>query len=107
MPTFPAESVGQLALNPPKSPLSDKEIRETARYILETNPNIRKPQALFFASHCTVGSFYTIQDYKKHARCVYETARTSMDNLAKEGFYRKLKFKNKFVYTPIKQGEKA
>ena len=107
VPAFPAESVGQLALNPPKSPLSDKEIRETARYILETNPNIRKPQALFFASHCTVGSFYTIQDYKKHARCVYETARTSMDNLAKEGFYRKLKFKNKFVYTPIKQGEKA
>ena len=105
--TFPAESAGQLALNPPKSPLSDKEIRETARYILETNPNIRKPQALFFASHCTVGSFYTIQDYKKHARCVYETARTSMDNLAKEGFYRKLKFKNKFVYTPIKQGEQA
>ena len=105
--SLPIETAGQLALNPPKSPLSDKEIRETARYILETNPNIRKPQALFFASHCTVGSYYTIQDYKKHARCVYETARTSMDNLAKEGFYRKLKFKNKFVYTPIKQGEQA
>jgi hypothetical protein len=73
---------------------------------VETNPRIRKPQALFFASHSSLGRYYTIQDYKRTIRCAYETARTSMDNLAAEGFYQKLQIKNKFVYTPIKQGEK-
>ncbi len=85
--------------------MSDKEIREYARYILETNPNIRKQQAFFYASHATLGRYYTIQDYKKATKCAYETARTSMDNLAAQGFYKKLQLKNKFVYTPIKQGE--
>lgn len=96
---------GEIALSAPKSTLSEKEIKETAKYILQTNPSIRKPQALFFASHCSIGHYYTIQDYKKATRCAYETARTSMDNLAAEGFYKKLQIKNKFVYTPIKQGE--
>ncbi|HBX24794.1 MAG TPA: hypothetical protein DEF61_00630 [Firmicutes bacterium] len=91
---------------PPKSGLSEKEIKETARYIVETNPNIKKAQAYFFAGHSTIGRYYTIQDYKKVTRCAYETARTSMDLLAEQGFYRKLQVKNKFVYTPIEQGEK-
>lgn len=102
VPLVPSEGI---ALVTPKATLSDKEIKETARYIIETNPSIRKTQALFFASHCTLGRYYTIQDYKKFARCAYETARTSMDHLAREGFYRKMQIKNKFVYTPIKQGE--
>ena len=89
----------------PKSELSDKEIRDAARYIRQTNPNIRKAQALFFAGHCTMGCYYTIQDYKRATKCAYETARTSMDNLAREGYYQKLQVKNKFVYKPIKQGE--
>ncbi len=89
----------------PGSSLSDKEVKETAKYLLETNPLLRKKQALFYASHCTIGRFYTIQDFKKAARCAYETARTSMDGLAELGFYEKKQIKNKFVYTPIKQGE--
>ena len=96
---------GSLALSLPKSNLSEKEMKEVARYILETHPNIRKGQANFFASHCTIGRYYTIQDYKKANKVAYETARTSMDNLALEGFYKKLQIKNKYVYTPIKQGE--
>ena len=95
-----------VAIFTPRPALSDKEAKEVARYILETHPNIRKAQANFYATHCTIGRYYTIQDYKKATRCVYETARTSMDNMAKEGFYKKLQFKNKFVYSPIKQGEK-
>lgn len=102
----PVDAVA-LAIASPRPAFSDKEVREVARYILETHPNVRRPQALFYASHCTLGRYYTIQDYKKATRCVYETARTSMDNLAKEGFYEKRQFKNKFVYTPIKQGEKS
>jgi hypothetical protein len=98
-------SSGPNALLKPKSSLSDKEIKETARYLLETNPLLRKKQALFYASHCALGRFYTIQDFKKASRCAYETARTSMDGLAELGFYEKKQVKNKFVYTPLKQGE--
>ncbi len=99
------ESKGKSAVTSPGSSLSDKEVKETAKYLLETNPLLRKKQALFYASHCTIGRFYTIQDFKKAARCAYETARTSMDGLAELGFYEKKQIKNKFVYTPIKQGE--
>ncbi len=99
------ESRGKSAISTPSSSLSDKEVKETARYLLETNPLLRKKQALFYASHCTLGRFYTIQDFKKATRCAYETARTSMDGLVELGFYVKKQIKNKFVYTPVRQGD--
>ncbi len=86
------------------SGLSEKEEKEYARYLLETNPLLTKGQARFYASHCTMGRYYVIQDYKRHARCAYETARTSMDKLAELGYYSKLQVKNKFVYTPKPRG---
>jgi hypothetical protein len=85
--------------------LSDKEIKEYTQYLLETNPALNKNQASFLANHCTMGRYYTIQQFKKFTRCAYETARTSMDKLAQERYYSKLQVKNKFVYTPIKKGE--
>ncbi len=97
---------GQRALTAPAAKLTDKEVKETAKYILETNPALKKSQALFYATHCTIGRYYSIEDYKKATRCAYETARTSMDSLAAEGFYKKYKIKKKYVYTPIKQGGK-
>lgn len=93
------------AISLPEKKLSEREVKEYARYIVETNPNIRRQQASFYANHSTLGRYYTIQDYKRTMKVAYETARTSMDNLAANGFYQKVKFKNKFVYTPIKQGE--
>lgn len=98
--------LGQRAIAAPSAKLTDKEIKETARYILETNPALKKSQATFYATHCTIGRYYSIEDYKKATRCAYETARTSMDSLAAEGFYKKYKIKKKYVYTPIKQGGK-
>lgn len=88
-----------------KDSLSKSEIKDYIRYLLETNPNLNKKQATFLANHCTPGRFYTIQQFKDFASCVYETARTSMDKLAQEGYYEKLQFKNKFVYSPIKKGK--
>ena len=100
---------GELALNVSKkgSQEKDAKAKERAKYILETHPILRKSQANFYSTHCTMGRYYTIQDFKKATRCAYETARTSMELLASEGLYKKLKIKNKFVYTPIliKQGE--
>lgn len=99
------EEFGLSAMTPPKSTFSEKEIKQLARYIEETHPLLRKPQAAFYASHCSIGRYYTISDYKSCAKCAYETARTSMDRLAEEGLYKKLKLKNKYVYTPRRSGE--
>ncbi len=85
--------------------LSKAERKDYIRYLLETNPNLNKKQAIFLANHNTQGRYYTIQQYKEFASCVYETARTSMDKLAQEGYYEKLQFKNKFVYSPVKKGK--
>lgn len=87
--------------NKPISDLSEKELKARELDILESDPYIKKGQAHFYVRHCTKGRFYTIQEYKKFEGCVYETARTSMDNLAMRGYYRREQIKNKFVYTPI------
>lgn len=81
--------------------LSEKEYKAKEIDLLESDPYLKKGQAHFYVRHCTKGKYYSIQQYKKAEGCVYETARTSMDNLAKQGYYRKEQIKNKFVYTPI------
>ena len=80
---------------------SDKVLKRMAQDLLEEDPFLKKGQAHFYVRHCTKGKYYTIQQYKKAEGCVYETARTSMDNLARLGYYRREQVKNKFVYTPI------
>lgn len=89
----------------PDNALSPSEIKEYAQYLIETNPRLSKKQAVFLANHCTVGRYYTVQDFKKSMKVVYETARTSMEKLANEGYYVKAQVKNKFVYTPRKKEE--
>ena len=69
--------------------------------LLEMDPMLKKSQAHFYVHHCTQGRYYTIQQFVKFEGCVYETGRTSMDDLAKLGYYRRDQIKNKFVYTPI------
>ena len=85
----------------PEDTPSDKQLRRMAQDLLEEDPLLKKGQAHFYVRHCTKGKYYTIQQYKKCEGCVYETARTSMDNLARLGYYRREQVKNKFVYTPI------
>ena len=80
---------------------TEKELRKAAEELLESDPMLRPGQAHFYVRHCVKGRYYTIQQYKKAEGCVYETARTSMDNLAKQGYYKREQVKNKFVYTPI------
>ena len=80
----------------------DKNFKQMEEDMLESDPELRSHQAHFYVRHCTLGKFYTIQQYKKAEGVVYETARTSMDNLAKKGYYKREQVKNKFVYTPVK-----
>ena len=82
---------------------SEEEARKVEQSITESNPNISRPQAYFYARHCTVGKYYTISQYKKEVGCAYETARNAMDKLVSEGYYAKEPYKNKFLYTPIKR----
>lgn len=71
--------------------------------LLKSNPNLKKKEAHFYSRHREIGKSYSIADYKKFNRCVYETARTSMDHLAELGYYEKIQIKNKFVYKTIER----
>lgn len=96
---------GELAL--PAFQLDDdkKTIEERTKKLLEVYPFLKKKEAHFYAAHCKIGSFYTIEDFKTSEDTVYETARSSMEDLAKKGFYRKEKQGKKFVYAPIPMKE--
>ena len=81
--------------------LDEKTAQRLEKHLLELDPRLKKGQAFFYARHCTLGMFYTIDQYKKATKCVYETARTSMDKLVEFGYYQKSPFGKKFVYTPV------
>lgn len=80
---------------------NESEIEILAKKLMSVYPQLKKKQAHFYAGHCQVGLNYTIEQFKKEEKSVYETARTSMEDLANRGFYRKLQIGKKFVYTPI------
>lgn len=85
------------------SSLDEPTAKRLEKQLLESDVFIKKGEAYFYARHCTLGMFYTIEQYKKANRCVYETARTSMEHLVKLGYYSKQQVGKKFVYTPIER----
>ena len=93
----------ELNVSLPKVPigLDEEDAAKIEEHLLEIFPTLKRGQAYFYARHCTIGKYYTISQYKKLLDVAYETARTSMDNLADLGFYRKEKLNNKFIYTPL------
>lgn len=93
----------QLAITNLTMGYSEEKAQKVEDYLLESNPNLSRSQAYFYARHCTMGNYYTIAQYKHETGCAYETARTSMDKLVSEGYYSKEGYKNKFLYTPIRR----
>lgn len=83
--------------------LDEKTALRLEKHLLELDVRLKKGQAAFYARHCTLGMYYTVDQYKKATKCVYETARTSMDKLVEFGYYEKGKAGKKFVYTPVKR----
>ena len=81
--------------------LDEKTASRLEKHLLELDVRLKKGQAYFYARHCTLGMYYTIEQYKKAVKCVYETARTSMEKLVEYGYYKKLEAGKKFVYTPV------
>lgn len=82
------------------------KVNDLTSKLLEVHPQLKRKQANFYVSHCTISLHYTIEQFKEAENTVYETARTSMEDLANRGFYKKEKIGNKFVYTPIPLKEK-
>lgn len=87
----------------PNFPISMEEdkIESLAHKLMEVHPHLKKKQAHFYAGHCQIGLHYTIEQFKQEEHTVYETARSSMEDLANRGFYKKELIGKKFVYTPI------
>ena len=81
--------------------IKDADVNDIVTNLIETYPSLKQTQAHFYATHCTIGKSYTIQQFKKMEMTSYETARTSMDYLTSLGFYGKEKLRNKFLYKPI------
>jgi Fic family protein len=84
-----------------ESTIGEVESNRLQQHLLETHPSMKKGEAFFYARHHTVGKYYTLSHYKQQLSCAYETARTSMEHLVQLGYYRKEKYKNKYVYTPV------
>ena len=82
---------------------NEREAQLLEQHLIESDPRLKKTEAHFFARHCTMGKFYTIDQFKKALNTAYETARKSMDGLVAYGYYRKEAIKNKFIYTPIRK----
>lgn len=93
----------ELAVSYIPQEIDEKAAKRLENHLLELDVRLKKGEAYFYARHCTIGMYYTIEQYRKALKCVYETARTSMDHLAELGYYKKTKYSKKYVYTPIKR----
>lgn len=99
----PSPYIGESNVALPVFPagLKKQDVEGIVTNLLEVYPYLKRTQAHFYACHCTIGKHYTISQFKKEENVAYETARTSMDFLAENGFYSKTKVRNKFVYSPV------
>lgn len=102
-PQEPSPYIGESNVALPVFPagLKEQDVEGIVTNLLEVYPYLKRTQAHFYACHCTIGKHYTISQFKKEENVAYETARTSMDFLAENGFYSKTKVRNKFVYSPV------
>lgn len=83
------------------SEMKEEEIDKKIEELLLLYPILKRKEAHFYITHSTIGYNYTINQFQTIEKTVYETARTSMDNLAKLGFYKKHHIGNKFFYAPV------
>ena len=94
----------ELAFDKIPTQLDEKAAARLEQHLLEMDPLLKKGEAHFYARHCTMHMYYTIEQYKKALGCAYETARTSMEHLVELHYYQKALVNNKkYVYTPIKK----
>ena len=92
-----------LAISNVPTGLSEEDAQKLETHLMELNPSLSRGQAYFYARHCTIGMYYTVDQYKKEVGCAYETARCNMNNLVLLGYYKKATLKKKYVYIPVKR----
>ena len=83
--------------------IDEAKAKRLEEHLLELDTRLSKKQAYFYARHCTLGKYYSIEQYKKACKCVYETARKGMEELTIFGYYKKIKVRKKFLYTPVRK----
>ena len=83
--------------------IDEAKAKRLEEHLLELDMRLSKKQAYFYARHCTLGKYYSIEQYKKACKCVYETARKGMEELTNYGYYKKIKVRKKFLYTPVRK----
>ena len=78
--------------------ISILEMELATKNIVNKNPFISYRQAKFFINHNDENVHYDLNHFRNFAKCSYETARYSMDNLVNHKFYNKEKIGKKFIY---------
>ncbi len=78
--------------------------REEAHYLkelrlLERYPTLKAYQAEFFEQHRKPGHYYTVEQFLHYCNTCYETARMSMEQFVRLGWYQKEKCGKKYVYS--------
>lgn len=61
-------------------------------------PKLNQDQCNFLLIHNQPNHYYDVKDYMETIHCSYETARTHLQGLVDERFYRKIKIGKRFVY---------
>lgn len=70
-----------------------KELR-----LLERYPALKPYQAEFFEHHRSAGHYYTVEQFLLYCNTCYETARMSMEEFVRLGWYKKEKCGKKYIY---------
>lgn len=71
---------------------------EQADVLCFTYPMLARSLIAFFVEHRQWNQFYSVKDYQTWNDCSYETARSSLNELVRLGWYKKIKVGKKFVY---------
>ncbi len=83
--------------------LSTRDKNRSIDQLRHEHPNITKKQAEFYVAHNDPRASYTLNDFRKYIGSAYETSRYSLENLVKEGFYKKKLVGKKYVYKAVKK----
>ncbi|MCR4911854.1 MAG: Fic family protein, partial [Bacilli bacterium] len=61
----PEPEKAELAVSYIPKELDEKDARRLEQHLLELDVRLKKGEAYFYARHCTIGMYYTIEQYKK------------------------------------------
>lgn len=76
----------------------NKKVRKIDKDLKLLYPSLNQDQCDFLMIHQLPHHYYDVKDYVEAIHCSYETARTHLQGLVDERFYRKIKIGKRYVY---------